>query len=251
MSMPRAARLTPVALLALAVAGCGPTGPADAGGDLAARVEQVAATVGRGEDRVTPAQLAKWLASSAPAPRVLDLRPREAYAAGHIAGATHLALAEAASAAGRRQLAGSGRLVLYAEDGEPGARLALLLRLAGVEAYALDGGYRGWMAHLAGAAPGEAADPAAEARRLAAACRQSEAYAAARASGFLPAARAAEPAAGPEQAASPAPAAAPGAPPPPAPPAASPGFTPPLLPAEGQGAPPAVEPGGLIVNEGC
>jgi rhodanese-related sulfurtransferase len=237
--------------LGLSAAGCAETDRA--AGDAADRLGQVAAAVARGDDRLDPARLAERIAARTGEIEILDLRSRERYAAGHIEGARHLPVAEALSPAGRADLAAAPAVVVYAEDTAPAAQAAVVLRLAGIEAYALDGGYRGWMTHLTAEEGPGARDPEAEARRLAAACRQSPAYAEARVAGFLPAAHAAEP--------SPAAAATPGAgettappppgavPPPPPPPGA---FTPPVAPLATPPAPPAGEgPGGLIVNEGC
>jgi len=255
-----------VGLLALTLGGCDPSESAGPDGALAARLDQVAAAVGRGEDRVTPTRLGEWLVSGVPAVHVFDLRAREDFAAGHLQGATHLPAGEAASAAGRARLGAiPGRLVLYAEDSAPAAQVVVLLRLAGAEAYVLEGGFRAWSAHLAGEPAPAAPDPAAEARRLAQACRQSEAYAEARSRGFEPPARSLEPPterAGGEPPSAPAAATPPvppgavsaavGPPPPPPSPPAAPSFTPPLLPAEAAPAPEAApEGGGLIVNEGC
>ncbi|MCU0936869.1 MAG: rhodanese-like domain-containing protein [Gammaproteobacteria bacterium] len=241
---------------------------------------EVAAAVGRGEDRVNPATLADWLVAGTVA--VVDLRGREAFGAGHIRDAVHLPLAEAVSTAGRERLAGR-KAVVYGEDGAPGAQAAVLLRLAGVEAYALDGGYRGWLAHLGQPVAAGAANPA-DGKRLAAACRESAEWAETRTRGFQRVADAGATAApGPGAPGAMAPPAAPPAgagpattvpgtttpattiaPPPavpalPAPPPALPGapaaFTPPVAPVDPTPAasPLPAEPagGGLIVNEGC
>ncbi len=250
----------------------------DAAG-VGASLTEVASAVGRGEDRVTPARLADWLAAGTIT--VVDLRSREAFGAGHIRDAVHLPLAEAVSAAGRERLTGR-KAVVYGEDSAPGAQAAVLLRLAGIEAYSLDGGYRGWLSHLGQPVAAGAANPA-DGRRLAAACRESAEWAEARTRGFQ---RVADAGAGAGATAAPAPgqAAAPGAIPPPAaapapvpavpattiapppaipalpaPPPALPSapaaFTPPVAPVDATPAasPVPAEPagGGLIVNEGC
>ncbi|MCU0936676.1 MAG: rhodanese-like domain-containing protein [Gammaproteobacteria bacterium] len=221
----------------------------DAAG-VGASLTEVASAVGRGEDRVTPARLADWLAAGTIA--VVDLRSREAFGAGHIRDAVHLPLAEAVSAAGRERLTGR-KAVVYGEDSAPGAQAAVLLRLAGIEAYSLDGGYRGWLSHLGQPVAAGAANPA-DGRRLAAACRESAEWAEARTRGFQ---RVADAGAGAGATAAPAPgqAAAPGAIPPPA---AAPAPVPAVPPVAPVDATPAASPvpaepagGGLIVNEGC
>ncbi len=222
-------------------------------------IAEIAHAVGKGEDRVTPAKLADWVASGNVT--VVDLRSREAFGAGHIRDAGHLPLAEAVSAAGRERLAGR-KVVLYGEDSTPGAQAAVLLRLAGIEAYSLDGGYRAWLEHLGQPAAPGASNPA-DGKRLATACRESAEWAEARTRGFQRVADAgatAAPAAAPVPAA-PAttiapPPAVPALPaPPPALPAAPAAFTPPVAPVEAapQASPVPPEPagGGLIVNEGC
>ena len=124
-------------LTGVLVSGC--DGASQRGVDASSRpVDTVSTAVSRGEDRITPAQLADRMVSGARAVAVFDLRSREDFAAGHIRDARHLPLAEALSKTGRDHLRGAAVIVVYAEDSAPAAQAAVLLRLAGLETYFLE-----------------------------------------------------------------------------------------------------------------
>jgi rhodanese-related sulfurtransferase len=239
---------TLLAPLVVGAAGCDAIGP----GGTRQAVQQVAAAVARGEDHVTPAILSEWLVAGTRDVGLVDLRAAQAYAAGHIRDARHLPIAEALTAAGMQALREHAITVVYSDDSEPAAQAVVLLRLAGIEAYFLRGGHRGWTAHLTGAASAETGPSLVDARRLAAACRESREYAEVRTSGFpVPQIAAAETVSAPPAAPSAAPGgtpATPQVPPPAAPPL--PAYAPPVVPLETPPAPAPAE-GGLIVNEGC
>ena len=168
------------ALASAPLAGCERAPVASAAPSLA----QVAAGVAKGEYRVTAQQLSDWVAAGTRKLRLVDLRTHSEFDAGPIRGAEHMPLPEAVSRAGTERLGTGGVVVVYGDEASSGAQAALLLRLTGVEAYSLDGGYRGWLAHLGQAAASGAGDPA-DGKRLAAACRESAEWARARASGVV------------------------------------------------------------------
>ena len=244
------------ALTGALVGGC-ESGVQTASSTLGRQVEAVSATVARGEDLLTPAQLNDWLVAGTRDLALVDLRSREDFGAGHIRDARHIPLAEAVSEVGRERLRDRTVIVVYAHDTAPAAQAAVLLRLNGLRAYFLDGGYIGWLTHLGAPAAAPRARPADDAKRLAAACRESHAWDEARTSGFVGAAQAAAPVAVPVTA--PAAMAPAGSPPfpaaPPAPPPPLPAFTPPVVPVEAPAAGPAPPPdkggAGLMTNEGC
>ena len=187
------------ALASTPLAGCERAPVASAAPSLG----EVAAGVAQGEYRLTAQQLSDWVAAGNRALRLVDLRTHSEFDAGPIRGAEHMPLPEAVSRAGAERLGKGGVVVVYGEEASSGAQAAVLLRLAGIEAYSLDGGYRGWLAHVGQAAAPGARDPG-EGKRLAAACRESAEWAQARTSGFV---RVAEVAASAQAPAPPAPAA--------------------------------------------
>jgi rhodanese-related sulfurtransferase len=130
----------------------------------------VARAIIRGEDRFAVADLAKALIQGRADLVLLDLRPGDAFAADHIDGAESLPLDRLLSQVGLAGLPGDRRLVLYAETTAPAAQAAALLRLSGLDAYALEGGYRHWLDYTTNPQAAADADPQARAERQAVAC---------------------------------------------------------------------------------
>lgn len=128
------------ALLATLTAGCGDHAPTLADPALASAARSVA----RGDGHLPPATLAERLAHAGTGLGVIDIRPPARFATGHIDGSENRPLeALLAPAAGQPR---PGRpLVLVSEDGAQAAEAALLLRMAGFDAYVLEGGYAGWV----------------------------------------------------------------------------------------------------------
>jgi rhodanese-related sulfurtransferase len=160
--------LLPPLLLAVAAGpGCSPapeTGLSDG------KLGPVARAIIRGEDRFAVADLAQALIQDRADLLLLDLRPVDAFAAEHIEGAESLPLDRLLSQAGLAELPGDRRLVLYAETTAPAAQAAVLLRLAGLDAYALEGGYRHWLDYTTNPQSAADADPQTRAERQAVAC---------------------------------------------------------------------------------
>ena len=160
-------------LMILVLAGtqaCTPSGAP--GSRLGDRLEPVARAIVRGEDRFQVPDLAQALIERRQDFLLIDLRPADQFDAEHIEGALSMPLPQLLSEKGLADLPGDRMLILYAESTAPAAQAAALLRLAGQDAYALDGGYRHWLGYTtdpAGAGqPGET--PAARAERQAVAC---------------------------------------------------------------------------------
>jgi rhodanese-related sulfurtransferase len=206
--MPRSPALATIPL-ALILAGCSPA-PSGGPDNSAGRIDlaQLARAAAHNELAVAPAQLADRVLARRDDHSLLDLRSAEAFAAGHIKTARHAQLLELLDPAGANALPPGRDLVVYGDDGGASAEAATLLRVAGHNAYYLQGGYQGWQAHLHGEPP--PASPQEAAKRAAVACWFEGDYVAAAGlvvkEGAAPAAGAYTP---PLQPAAPAPAAAP------------------------------------------
>jgi rhodanese-related sulfurtransferase len=107
---------------------------------LAALARQIA----RGEDHVGADQLAKWLVEDRRDFALIDIRAAEDFAAGHIKGAVNVALPQLMRNDSIAKLPAKKRIVLYANDTRRAAQAATVLRLAGVDAFSLLGGYVFW-----------------------------------------------------------------------------------------------------------
>jgi rhodanese-related sulfurtransferase len=160
--------LLPPLLLAIAAGpGCSPAPDA---GLSDGKLGPVARAIIRGEDRFAVADLAQALIEGRADLLLLDLRPAEAFAAKHIDGARSLPLERLLSQAGLAELPSDRRLVLYAETTAPAAQAAALLRLSGLDAYALEGGYRHWLDYTTNPQAAVDSDPQTRAERQAVAC---------------------------------------------------------------------------------
>jgi rhodanese-related sulfurtransferase len=158
-------------ILALALAGCAPNKDAQAGIDPEA-LDQVARAIEREEDRITPQALADRLIKRSRDFVLYDLRSAFEYEQDHIDTAQNVLLPVLISAKGREALPVDQRVIVYSADGSASAQAAALLRVAGVDAYALAGGYDAWLRYIAGptGTPANAAEARAMAKQQAVAC---------------------------------------------------------------------------------
>jgi rhodanese-related sulfurtransferase len=163
-------RLTLLLLMGAGLNGCGQDG--DPGSALDNRMEPVARAILRGEDKFQVSELTEALIERRQDLLLMDLRPAERFEAEHIEAALNVPLERLLSQQGISELPAGRMLVLYTETTTLAAQAAALLRLAGKDAYALEGGFQEWLSYTtdpAGAGqPGESA--AARAERQAVAC---------------------------------------------------------------------------------
>ena len=137
-------------------------------------LDQAARAIQRAEDRLDAAALADRLVAGREPVVLVDLRPERDFEAVHIKGARNVAITDLLSAAGRSALASGPTPVLVSATGAQAAQAAVLLRMAGISAYVLEGGYAAWLRAINPAsAPPESlafASPAEAAKRQAVAC---------------------------------------------------------------------------------
>jgi len=138
-------------LLAMGLAGllvaCGERGGTD-GPAPAVNFEPLAQAISRKEDRVTADELARWVIEDKRDYVVVDIRSAEDFKQGHIEDAMHLPLAELVSDPSLRALPKGRKIILYSNGSEDAAKAAVMLRLAGFDAYLLLGGYNHWQQHI-------------------------------------------------------------------------------------------------------
>jgi rhodanese-related sulfurtransferase len=153
------------------ISACTPpdSGRAEVGQNM---MDRVARAIARGEDRIGIESLADRIIARRDGFVLVDIRPEGDYSAGHIEGARHLSVTSLLSARGRAGLPGNRAVILYSVDGSEAAQAAALLRLAGVDAYSLDGGYAAWRRYMAGptGTPKDVAEARAMAKQQAVAC---------------------------------------------------------------------------------
>lgn len=106
--------------------------------------ETVAQAAARGEDRVSPDELARWIIEERKDFVLVDVRDDEAQRAGAIEGSRHLPMTELVSGAMLETLPTDRKIVLYSTGSENAAKAAVMLRLTGRDARLLTGGYNFW-----------------------------------------------------------------------------------------------------------
>jgi rhodanese-related sulfurtransferase len=135
-------RLNTILLIAMAatLAACGKP-PAPAG-----RVSfiDVAQSAVRQEDRVGVEQLAEWLIEERKDFVLIDVRSQDEYAKASIHEARNIPLAELVTSEIIASLPGDRKVVVYSNGSENAAKAATMLRLAGLDAHLVTGGYNAW-----------------------------------------------------------------------------------------------------------
>lgn len=122
----------------LAVTGCGPK---ETGGKSLVDVAQSAA---RGEDRVSVRDLATWIIEGRGDFLVVDVRMPEEFNNGAIDDARNIPLAQLVGEESLAELPTDRKVVVYSNGSENAAKAAVMLRLAGINAHVLVGGYNAW-----------------------------------------------------------------------------------------------------------
>lgn len=162
-----------LALLAASALGACTPMPEESAGMNQNALDQAARALVRGEDSITAETLADLLVTGREPLSVIDIRARGDFDAGHIKDSLYSEPTALVSQAGRAVLDVGSRLVLVSDDGVQAAQIASLLRVAGVNAQALSGGYAAWRAGIDGqpsGAPADAEAAQAMAKRQAVAC---------------------------------------------------------------------------------
>lgn len=205
-----------------ALSACGSDG-ADSRATLNEDFAVIARDVIHDRDNIHPDDLAQWIIEGRKDFALYDVRPQEVFDAGHIDGAESRPLTYLVEARSIADMPRDRKVILYSNATDHAAQAAVMLRLAGVDAYSLLGGYNRWQERILNPDLSAVADDEKRSveERRAVACYFAGNY---RGGSAMPA---------PEQAPAEEPASAP--------------FVPATVPAD---AAPA-EPMGLIVEEGC
>ncbi|MFO8002688.1 rhodanese-like domain-containing protein [Thioalkalivibrio sp.] len=141
-------------------------------GTTADRVQVVARSIARGEDRVQVPELADRIIQDQRDFVLVDVRPAEAFEVEHIPGARNMPLTEITQPTTAGSVAGGRTLVLYDAGTTEAAQAATLLRVAGIDAQSLQGGFRDWLRYTLDpdSELEDTAEPVSPAERAAIAC---------------------------------------------------------------------------------
>jgi rhodanese-related sulfurtransferase len=104
-------------------------------------VRELAEAVVRGEDRIEPLLLARWIRQREPGLRIFDLRSESDYSNYHIPGAEHLDI----TAIDRTRISATDRVVTYSDSAAQSAQAWVFLRALGLQdVHFLRSGLAGW-----------------------------------------------------------------------------------------------------------
>ena len=132
-----------IGLLSVTLAACG-NGGQDPLANSGEAFQQVARDVIHGQDHVSVEELADWLIKGRKDFVLVDIRPQSAFEAGHIESAINRPLTYLVEPGALSDLPSDRRLVLYSNGTRKSAQAIVLLRLTGLEASTLLGGYNAW-----------------------------------------------------------------------------------------------------------
>lgn len=173
-----------------------------------AKLQAMGQAISRNENSITPPALNALIVKDQHNYTLIDVRSPQDYKAGHIKGASNIPLPKLFTGGEIDKLSRAPKVVLYSNTTEHAAQAAVLLRMAGVKAVALIGGFEGWAEQTMHpkTAPGSEAQSAAKRAAVIRALNNCPRLPESTIPPLLPAAAAPPPAAAP---APPAPAAAP------------------------------------------
>jgi len=104
----------------------------------------VAQAAARQEDRVSVEELAEWLIEERKDFVLVDVRSQDDYMKAKIHEARNIPLAELVSSESIAALPTDRKVVVYSNGSENAAKAATMLRLAGLDAHLVTGGYNAW-----------------------------------------------------------------------------------------------------------
>lgn len=129
------------ALLSLSVASVAACGPAS---DREVSLVDVAQAAARQDDRVDVRELAGWLVEGRRDFKLIDVRTPGDFELGSIGDAENVPIAKLVSEEVLHSLPTDRMVILYSNGSENAAKAAVMLRLSGIDAHLLVGGYNAW-----------------------------------------------------------------------------------------------------------
>jgi rhodanese-related sulfurtransferase len=128
-------------LLSLSVASIAACGPSNTSEVSLVDIAQAAA---RKDDRESVEDVASWLIEGRGDFKLIDVRTPEDFASGHIGDAENIPITNIVAPDILLSLPSDRMLVVYSNGSENAAKATVMLRLAGLDAHLLVGGYNAW-----------------------------------------------------------------------------------------------------------
>jgi len=104
----------------------------------------VAEAAARSDDRMSVEELAGWIVEGRGDFTLVDVRTPADFEAGQIADATNIPIAMLATEEALASMPTDRKVVVYSNGSENAAKATVMLRLSGISAYVLVGGYNAW-----------------------------------------------------------------------------------------------------------
>jgi len=104
----------------------------------------VAQAAARQSDRVSVEDLASWLIEARQDFVLIDIRSASDFESGHIAEARNIPIAQLVTEESLADLPTDRKIVVYSTGSENAAKASTLLRIAGLDAHVVTGGYNAW-----------------------------------------------------------------------------------------------------------
>ena len=104
----------------------------------------IAQAAARQDDRESVEDLASWLIEGRGDIKLIDVRMPEDFASGSIADAENIPIAQIVTQDVLMRLPTDRMVIVYSNGSENAAKAAVLLRLSGIDAHLLTGGYNAW-----------------------------------------------------------------------------------------------------------
>jgi rhodanese-related sulfurtransferase len=108
----------------------------------------VAQAAARNDDRVSVEELARWIIEGRGDFAIVDVRMPAEFESGQIDGAKNIPIAKLVTAEALEGLPTDRKVVLYSNGSENAAKATVMLRLSGVNAHVLVGGYNAWQKQI-------------------------------------------------------------------------------------------------------
>ena len=140
--MKKTLKATLLSLSVASVAACGPSTKSDVS------FTDVAQAAARQDDRVSAHDLATWLIEGRGDFQIIDVRMPADFEKGRIGDAQNIPLAELVTDTVIDALPTDRKVIVYSNGSENAAKATVLLRLSGINAHLLTGGYNAWQAKI-------------------------------------------------------------------------------------------------------
>lgn len=134
--------ITACALTVILIAACSPTNSVEVS------LEDIAQAAARQDDRTSVEELAGWLVEGRRDFKLIDVRTPEDFDNGSIGDAENIPIAQIANQDVLQGLPTDRKVIVYSNGSENAAKAAVMLRLSGIDAHLLSGGYNAWHARI-------------------------------------------------------------------------------------------------------